>query len=96
MMGLALLLLWYWQKGRGDVTLKQTCVFPDGVDVLVPLGSACPYDAAHGGQSIIRTDGIPAKRCFYPTGDSIDVPEAQACPYVAEWGGGSIYTEPVP
>lgn len=44
-------LVWWWQRGRADVTLKYTCVFPDGAEVLVPLGDPCPFDPAHGGQS---------------------------------------------
>ncbi len=49
----AFLILWFWQRGHGDVTLKETCTFPDGSSVLVPLGRPCPFDAAHGGQSNI-------------------------------------------
>jgi hypothetical protein len=45
------LLLWFWQKGQAEVTLNQTCMFPDGTEIIVPLGSECPFDSNHGGQS---------------------------------------------
>lgn len=54
----AFLLIWYWQRGRADVSLKQTCVFPDGTEVLVPLGDPCPCDDAHGGCSHLQTEVI--------------------------------------
>lgn len=47
-------LLWYC-RGTSSVTLKQTCQYPDGTTVLVELGAPCPYDPAHGGQSIVIT-----------------------------------------
>jgi hypothetical protein len=30
----------------------QFCQFPDGTQIKIPLGSTCPFDSTHGGQSI--------------------------------------------
>lgn len=43
----------FFIKTRVTTELKQTCVFPDGTEILVPLGAECPFDEAHGGQSAI-------------------------------------------
>lgn len=48
---LAFLGVWWWQKGRADVTLTSTCVFDDGTEVEIPIDGACPYDPIRG-QSI--------------------------------------------
>lgn len=29
----------------------QTCKYPDGTSIQVPIGNACPIDPTHGGQS---------------------------------------------
>ena len=48
-MGLVLFL--FWKRETVTTTFYQTCTFPDGTEVQVPLGDPCPYDPEHGGQS---------------------------------------------
>lgn len=37
--------------------VSQLCKFPDGTYASIPVGNACPYDAAHGGQSTLCPTG---------------------------------------
>lgn len=37
--------------GTGAAGSSLLCKFPDGSTIAMPGGNACPYDAAHGGQS---------------------------------------------
>lgn len=41
------------QTGAGGAAAGagQICKFPDNTTITMPAGNACPYDAAHGGQS---------------------------------------------
>jgi len=43
---------YYFYSKSSTSTQFQYCQFPDGTVVKVPLGSVCPSDVAHGGQSI--------------------------------------------
>lgn len=50
---LAILALIFWPKRSTSFQLSKTCVFPDGATTEVPLGTECPFDAGHGGQSYL-------------------------------------------
>ena len=48
-----ILAILFWPRRSTDVNLYQSCVYPDGYSELVPLGDACPWNDAHGGQSMV-------------------------------------------
>jgi hypothetical protein len=45
-------LLYTWSAPQQPGTSLQMCRYPDGTTIAVPMGSACPRDPLHGGQSI--------------------------------------------
>ena len=77
---IALLLLLFWKpSGASSVSLTQTCTYPDGTSVQVPLGQACPYNVGHGGQSQVNPagGGQPGVPC-YPVGFTGPLPPGAA------------------
>lgn len=51
LLGIGAYLLYTW-KGSTPSTALQMCKYPDGTTIAVPVGSACPHDPLHGGQSV--------------------------------------------
>jgi len=49
---LAVLAWLFWPKREVAFELKKDCTYPDGTVIQVPLSADCPYDDAHGGQSV--------------------------------------------
>lgn len=50
LLGIGAYLLYTWKQTPS--TALQMCKYPDGTTIAVPMGSACPNDPLHGGQSL--------------------------------------------
>lgn len=42
----------YYFYTKSSPAAQMTCRYPDGTVVTLPQGNACPFDNAHGGQSV--------------------------------------------
>jgi len=64
-----LALAWFFRKKtETSVSLKQTCIYPDGSTVMVPLGDACPVG------SVLLTESPPY---VPPIGDGEFMPQVR-------------------